>query len=141
MASNEKVAFIMNWHPIALVQVRDSISEVSCWTQDQTRAGWHGFQSHLGQLIFIKTLSLIFSVKTRCCYLLESVAFIPLYRNEHIKSVLMNAILNFKIFIHIRDFALLNIRLIRLIRLTFTLLNKSIFLVFQTPTLLNIKLA
>ena len=24
--------------------------------------GWHGFQSHLGQLIFIKNLSLIFSV-------------------------------------------------------------------------------
>ena len=55
--------------------------EVSCWTQDQTRAGWHGFQSHLGQLIFIKKLSLIFSVNTRCHYLMEPDVFIPLYHS------------------------------------------------------------
>ena len=59
--------------------VRGSSSLVSCWTQDQTRAGWHEFQYHLGQLIFIKNLSLIFSVNTRCCYLLEPVAFLPLW--------------------------------------------------------------
>ena len=61
--------------------VRGSNLLVSCWTQEQTRAGWYGFQSHLGQLIFIKNLSLIFSVNTRCCYLLEPIALIPLYRN------------------------------------------------------------
>ena len=37
---------------------------VSCWTQDQTRVAWHGFQSHLGQLIFIENLSLLLSVNT-----------------------------------------------------------------------------
>ena len=56
-------------------------SEVSCWTQDQTRAGWHWFQSHFSQLIFIKNLSSIFSVNTRCHYLQEPFAFIPLYGN------------------------------------------------------------
>ena len=66
-----------------LSSVRRSSSLVSCWTQDQARAGWHGFQSHLGQLIFIKNLSLIFSVNTSCRYLLEPVAFIPLYRNQN----------------------------------------------------------
>ena len=65
-----------------LSRVRGSSSLVSCWTQDQTRAGWHGFQYHLGQLIFIKNLSLIFSVNTRCHYLLEPSAFIPLYRDD-----------------------------------------------------------
>ena len=65
-----------------LSSVRGSSSMVSCSTQDQTRTCWHGFQSHLGQLIFIKTLSLIFSVNTKCHYLLESFVLIPLYRNE-----------------------------------------------------------
>ena len=65
-----------------LSSVRGSSSVVSSWTQDHTSTCWHGFQSHLGQLIFIKNLSLIFSVNTKCHYLLESFALISLYRNE-----------------------------------------------------------
>ena len=65
-----------------LSSVRGSSSLVTCWTQDHTMACWHGFQSHFGQLIFIKNISLIFSVNTRCHYLLEPIALIPLYRNE-----------------------------------------------------------
>ena len=77
-----------------LSSVWGNSSLVSCWTQDQTRAGWHGFQYHLGQLIFIKELSLIFSVNTRCHYLLEPVVFIPLYHNENTAMCVFDITLN-----------------------------------------------
>ena len=76
-----------------LSSIRGSSSLVSCWTQDQTRAGWHGFQSNLAQLIFIKNLSLIFSVNTRCRYLLKPVALIPLCRNEECNCYILHFII------------------------------------------------
>ena len=43
----------------------------------------------LGSIIFIK-FSLVFSINTRCHYLLEPVALIPLFRNECLYNLIID---------------------------------------------------